>query len=188
MLPGFSAKGAIIDELDGTVQVVMAQHLTKGEQYHYRPEHRLKITPPRNGEKYLIKPGDILFMSRGVNNYAVLIEDIPQPAIAPLTFYILRPRGEVIPAYLAWCLNQEPAREQISSIRTGAGTPMVPRNGLAEITIPLPPLDVQQQLATFADLQAREAKLLRELVDETERMRRLAGQRLLTKLIGAIGQ
>lgn len=186
VLPGFSAKGALIDEPAGTVQVVTAHHLTKGEPYRYLPEHRLRITPHRLIDKYMLSPGDILFMSRGSNNYAVLLEQFPQPAIAPLTFFILKPKAGIVPSYLAWCLNQEPVKAQINTIRTGAATPLIPRDAFADINIPMPPVDLQKQIAYLSNLQAKEENLLRLLGEETDRVYRLTGQRILTKLTGVI--
>ena len=84
-------------------------------------------------------------MSRGSNNYAVLLEEFPRPAIAPLTFFILKPKPIVNPVYLTWCLNQETVKAKLNEIRTGAGTPMIPRQEFSEIIIPLPPLDVQKE-------------------------------------------
>lgn len=180
--PGFSAKGSIGDEPGGTLQVITAQHITKGEPYRFREEHKLLIVPPRSAAKYLVAPGDILFMSRGTNNYAVLLEEIPPQTIAPLTFYVLRPKSHVVPAYLAWTLNQETVRARLNELRTGAATPMIPRQEFGEILIPLPPLEVQRQIERLADLQVRESSLLQELVSETERLNRIIGLRLLSNL------
>ena len=179
---GFSPKGAIVNAPEGTLQVITAQHLNRGESYRYEAEHKLVITPPRFSEKYLVKPSDILFMSRGANNYAVLVESVPQPAIAPLTFLILKPKPGVIPAYLAWCINQEPVKAKLNEMRMGAGTPMIPRREFEEIIIPLPPLSTQQRIATLADLQAKEKILLKQLVEETERLHATAGKQLLYNL------
>lgn len=180
--PGFSAKGAIGDEPDGTVQVITAQHITKGEPYRYREEHRLLIAPPRSTDKYRVAAGDILFMSRGANNYAVLLEQVPPLTIAPLTFYVLRPKSLVLPAYLAWTINQETVKAKLNELRTGAGTPIIPRQEFGEIAIPLPPMELQMQIARLAELQVREHTLLQELADETERRNRLAGSKLLSNL------
>ena len=183
VLSGFSAKGAIVDEPGGTLQVITAQHLTKGEPYRYKEEHRIRIVSPRSIEKYLLEPGDILFMSRGANNYAVLLEDIPRPAIAPLTFFIIKPERSIInPAYLTWCLDQEPVKVKLNEIRTGAGSPMLPRREFAEIIIPLPVMVVQQQIADLAHLQMRERVLLQRLFEEAERLQRLTGKQLLAHL------
>lgn len=180
--PGFSAKGAIGDEPGGTVQVITAQHITKGEPYRYREEHRLLIAPPRSITNYQVEAGDILFMSRGSNNYAVLLEAVPPQAIAPLTFYVLRPKSHVVPAYLAWTINQEAVKARLNELRTGAGTPIIPRKEFGEIPIPLPPLEVQRQIAQLAELQVREYALLQQLLGETERRNRLLGFQLLSNL------
>ena len=164
VLSGFSAKGAIIDEPGGIVQVITPQHLSKGEPYRYREEDKLRISLPRVSGKYLLEFGDILFMSRGPKNYAVLLEEFPRPAVAPLTFFILKPKPNIIPAYLAWCLNQEPVKAQLNEIRTGAGTPMIPRQDFGEMTIPLPSAAMQKRIAALGDLQSRETSLLRELM------------------------
>jgi restriction endonuclease S subunit len=183
VLPGFSAKGAIVDETEGTIQVITAQHLIKGEPYRFKEEHRTRIVPPRSIERYLLERGDILFMSRGANNYAVLLEDFPQPAIAPLTFFIIKPeRALVAPEYLAWYLNQDMVRLKLNEIRTGAGTPMIPRLEFSEIEIPLPTMAVQLQIADLARFQTSEKALLKQLFEETERLHRLTGQQLLAHL------
>jgi restriction endonuclease S subunit len=179
---GFSAKSALGNEPGGTLQVITAQHLNKTEPYRYREQHKLLITPPKFNEKYLVEPGDILFMSRGANNFAVLLEEIPQPAIAPLTCYILKPKSTVVPAYLAWCINQEPVKARLNEMRTGAGTPMIPRREFGEIVIPLPPLATQRRIANLAALQAREKVLMQQLAEETERLQLLTGKRLLSHL------
>jgi len=178
--PGYSAKGAIVNESGGILQIITAQHVTKGEPYRYVDGHSLLITPPKFYEKYLVTSGDILFMSRGSNNYAVLVEEVPQPAIAPLTFFIIRPKQNVIPEYLAWCLNQDIVKAQLNEIRTGAGTPMIPSSALRNITIPLPPLAVQKRIADFGRLQTQEKKLLRQLTEETERLQQAANRKILS--------
>lgn len=182
VLPGFSAKTAIVSEPGGTVQVITGQHLSKDEPYRYQSNHKLLINPAKGSEKYFVKPGDILFMSRGLKNYAVLLEEIPQPSIAPLTFFIIKAKSNVSPHYLAWYLNQEPAKAQLNEIRTGAGTPMIPRQEFCEMTIPLPSLAVQKRIGELSRLQSRETSLLKHLSEETERLQRLAGQQVLRRL------
>jgi hypothetical protein len=182
VLPGFSMKGAIIDKPHGTVQVITAQHLKQGEVYRYRDEDRLRIQPARLNRRYLLKRDDILFTSRGASNYAVLLGDFPQPAIAPLTFFVLKPKRIVVPAYLVWCFEQDQVKTQLNQIRTRAGSPMIPRREFAEITVHLPSRSVQHAIALLASLESRERLLLREIASETERLHRLRGQQLLSRM------
>ena len=84
--------------------------------------------------------------------------------------------------YLAWCLNQAPIQAQIGQVRTGAGTPIVQRKIFADITIPLPSLEKQRQLATLAELMAKEQQIRQELVEETGKLHRALGHQLLQQL------
>lgn len=177
--PGFSAKSAIVNDPEGTLQVIAAQHITKGEPYRYIEEHSLLISPPKFYDKYLVTPGDILFMSRGINNYAVLVESVPSPAIAPLTFFIIRPKQNVLSEYLVWYLNQEMMKAKLKEIRAGAGTPMIPSNAFREISIPLPPLATQRRIAELGRLQMLEKQLLQELIDSTDQLHKAVGRKLL---------
>jgi len=179
---GYSTKGAIEHDPDGTHQVIMAKHLVAGEAYRYVADHELRIVPQGKVDRYLLRPGDLLFMSRGANNYTVLLDTFPQPAIAPSTFYVLRPRQGVDPTYLLWCLVQQPVLGHLNEIRTGASTPMIPRAEFSALPIPLPSLSTQRAIARLANLQAKEKELRRQLLDETERLHRLLGQSIFDYL------
>jgi hypothetical protein len=180
--PGFSTKGALRDEPGGTHQVVMGKHLTQGVPYVYKEEDRLRITPDRALDKYELQPGDILYMSRGVGTYPVLIESVPECTVAPSTFFILTPRANVVPAYLVWCLEQAPTESALTAMRTGAGTPTIPRKGFMEIPVPLPDLATQHRIAELWRLQSREIHLRQQLLEESTRLHRLAGQRIFDTL------
>lgn len=183
VLPGFSTQGALRDEPGGTHQVVMGKHLAHGEPYNYKEGDRLRIVPDRDVSRYVLEPGDILYMSRGITTYPVLIESVPEPTVAPSTFFILKPRPKVVPAYLVWCLEQPPTEALLTSLRTGAGTPTIPRMGFMEIQIPLPDMTTQHRIADLWRLQNRERRLRRQLLDESMRLHRLAGLRIFDELI-----
>ena len=102
--PGFSIKTKVVHESKGTHQVIIAKHLTEDAPYNYQHEQELRITPARPTENYLLKPDDILFMSRGARNVATLLLSFPQPAIAPSTFYILRSKKNIAEG----CLEKVP--------------------------------------------------------------------------------
>ncbi len=183
MRPGFSAKSAIVNDPEGTLQVIAAQHVTRGEPYRYIEEHALLIAPPKFYDKYLVTAGDILFMSRGANNYAVLVESVPSPAIAPLTFFIIRPKQNVLSEYLVWCLNQEVMKAKLNEIRVGDSTQMIKSIDFMEISIPLPPLATQKRIAKIGRLQLLEKQLLQQLTDATDQLHKAIGKALLTNSI-----
>jgi len=182
VLPGFALKARAEHELEGTYQVIMAKHLSDCMPYRYSDEHELRMTPAGSPENYLVQKGDVLFISRGVRNCAAVIESVPEKTIASATFYILRALPVIEPAYLAWCLNQSPAQAQIGQIRTGAGTPIVQRNVLGDIQIPVPPLTEQKRIAELAALMAAELDIRKKLLEATETRQRMLGQQVIIKL------
>jgi len=179
VLPGFSIKTAIINDPSGTHQIVLAKHLPEFGSYRYDPQHEHRLLPKTRVDKYLLSPGSVLFMSRGVLNRAVLIESVPEPALASASFYILKLKEGVEPGYLAWCLNQEPVQAKIAEIRTGAGTPFVPRADLSMLKIVLPPLEIQRKIAAISDLLAHERNLLTRLREQFDRKHRVLGKKIL---------
>ncbi len=182
VLPGYALKARAEHEPEGTHQVILGKHLSEGMPYHYSLEHELRITPKGPVDKYRVRIGDVLFVSRGSRNHATIVESIPDTTVASATFYILHPHDSIDPGYLAWCLNQIPIQAQIGQVRTGAGTPIVQRKVFADITIPVPSLDKQRQLAALGDLMAQEQRIRQRLVEETNKLHRALGQQILQSL------
>lgn len=175
VLPGFSLRGRVQHDAKGTHQVILARRVAEGTPYVYDPADELRVVPARDARRYLVRAGDVLFISRGTRNIAVRIESIPERTIVPLTFYVLRAGEELDPGYLAWCINQPPVQAAIAQVRTGGGAPQVPRPALGDIRIPIPLLDVQRKIARLGSLMGRERQLTERLVAETRRAHRLVG-------------
>lgn len=167
---GYSVKTKVIHDPAGTHQVVIAKHLMENEPYIYRPDHELRISPARPAGSYLLQPGDILFMSRGMKNIATQLLSFPQPAIAPSTFFVLRSKKNIYPPFLAWIINQEPVQAEISELRTGAGTPMIPRKEFTEVVIPVPPLNIQEKIVELDNLMRKEQSLLQRLAEKRKKL------------------
>ena len=182
VLPGFSIAGKMEHNPEGTHQVLVTRPLRDGVPYRFDPQDELRIVPGRGTAKYEVRPGDIVFMSRGTRNLAWVVAAVPDPTIVPVSFYILRHRDEVEPRYLAWYLNQAPTQAAIDQIRTGAGTPIVQRAAFERLEIVLPPLEVQRSIATLAELQARERQLCGFITEKTGRMQTDTGRRIIEEL------
>lgn len=183
VLPGYALKARAEHEPGGTYQVILGKHLSEGPSYHYQPAHELRIEPKGQVDKYRVNPGDVLFVSRGSRNHAAKVVSVPEATVASATFYILHPHEDVDAGYLSWCLNQAPIQAQIGQVRTGAGTPIVQRKVFADITIPMPTLEKQRQLADLAELMAKEQQIRQKLVEETNKLHRALGQQLLRELV-----
>lgn len=179
--PGYSIAGAIQHDPSGRYQLILPRHLDVGGRPFVFDEerHAQRMTLPDRADKYRVRPGDVLFVSRGDRNRAVAVRSCPENCVAPSSLYVIRPRGSVAPEYLAWFLNQDPAQMAISQVRTGAGTPMVQRSALAELRIILPTVTQQRRIVDLASLLRREQDLLEHLGMALARRNRILALRLL---------
>lgn len=182
VLPGFSVAGRIEHDPDGTHQLILTKHLVDGVPYRYQKADELRIAPRARAEEYLVIPGDVLFMSRGTRNRAWVIAAVQPLTIAPVSFYRLRPGPMIDAEYLAWFLNQPAAQTAIGQVRTGAGTPLVQRQGFEQIEVLVPPLDRQRAIAALGRSLAEERLLRQRLADATERLHQALGQAIIQDL------
>ncbi len=182
VLPGFSIAGRLQHDPKGTHQVIITPHLADGVPYNYDTSQELRIVPRRDTAPYEVHRWDVLFMSRGTQNRAWVVAEVPDPTIAPVSFYILRSGESLDGGYLAWYLNQAPAQGAIGQLRTGAGTPIVQRDAFQSLNVVLPPLDVQREIATLGVLLARERDLRQRLADATGRAHAALGANIIDTL------
>ena len=184
---GLSTPGAIQHEPAGRFLVIQPRHVHEsGRPVSFGVDHDTRMDLSDRALHYCIQAGDVLFMSRGEKNRAARIDQCVPNAVPTVAFFVLRPRPELVDAeYLAWFLNQAPTQAAISQVRTGAGTPMVQRALFEGLSIPLPPLAEQQQIAYLSELQHREHALMERLASAVAQRNRGIGTNflLLTKLL-----
>jgi hypothetical protein len=183
VLPGFSAGGALVHDPNGTHQVILSRHLTAGAPYVYGSADEMRITPARPTERYNLRPGDVLLMSRGTRNVASWIEQVPDPSITTVSFYVIRPAGQLDPSYLTWYLNSPTAQRQIADARTGAGTPLVQREAFALLPIPVPIIETQRQIGALGLLMVQEQQLRQQLADKVAQCYALNSEQLVRSLL-----
>lgn len=106
-----------------------------------------------------IAKGDILFSNTGtVGKMALVLEDPTNWGVNE-GIYIIKPRHDVVLSkFLYYFLSGTEAYQDYSKKFTGSTLKHVTQKALAEISIPVPPLEVQQEIVrildTFANLTA----------------------------------
>ena len=131
-----------------------------------------------------LRPGDILFPARGNVSLAVLIDESigSLQAVAAPHFFLLRvSRSDVLPAYLAWWLNQEPAQRHLEqNAQSSTLVRNIARPVLEATPVMLPPLSRQEQIAGLANAMQREEELLHRLRQTNQQIMTGLARDLLT--------
>lgn len=115
-------------------------------------------------EEQFLKSGDVLFPNRGTRTTAIAYRLGDVRALAGAQFFVLRPDAtQVLPEYLAWFLRTEQAARHFEERRKGTYVQIVQRRDIAELAIPLPPLEKQRKIVEVAALAVEERILMERL-------------------------
>lgn len=132
----------------------------------------IRFNPDHSSRDILLRDGDVVFMSRGVRNYAALLTEVPSNTLVAASFFVVRVSGrELAPGYLAWYLNQPRAQHHFSQ-NSGRGVhmPVVRRSVLESLDVPVPPLATQEKIATLFQLSLNEHELTTALLEKRAKL------------------
>lgn len=95
--------------------------------------------------RQLLRKGDILLLSKGSNNKAILYEGQFKNAAAASAFTVLRIKtNHLRPEFLVWYLNGAKAQEYFNANRAGTTTLNLSKKAIEELPVPIPPLTKQE--------------------------------------------
>lgn len=122
-----------------------------------------------------LAPGDILLAARGNHNYAVHVDQtlssLGKRAVAAPHFFVVTVRQkDVLPEFLAWLLNQSSIQRYFEQNAEGTLTKSIRRSVLEDTPVVVPPLAKQQVIIAMAEVLRQEQRLIKQLVDNGERM------------------
>lgn len=113
-----------------------------------------------------LKAGDVLFVSKGARFYAVCIDEPPSPAVCSPHFFHLQvtPQARLLPAFLAWQINQPPFQRQLQQAAEGSSQLSIRRPVLESLTLCVPSLADQQRIVALDALANQERRALHQLI------------------------
>ena len=161
---GYSARTRLTQGRPGGIRVVRPADVSVWQPVDYSALQAMDIEPRNTGSHYL-KSGELLFFGRSGQIYSVLLEDVPEKVIAAGSFLVLRVisgKIVVLPEYLNWFLNSSRARSFLQNIAGDSAQTVVTKSLLGELEIPLPDLNVQEQIVQTWNLLLKEKELTME--------------------------
>ena len=154
-----------INPTEGAQNVVVQMRDTSSKGVNWETCVRTEISGRRTPN--WLQPGDILFPARGNVSRAILIdEDIGRlRAVVAPHFFILRLKcRDVLPDYLAWWLNQEPAQRYLEqNAQSSTLVRNIARSAFENMPIMLPPLSRQKRITDMAFAMEQEESLFQQL-------------------------
>ncbi|MBR2612477.1 MAG: restriction endonuclease subunit S [Clostridia bacterium] len=121
-------------------------------------------------EKLLLSSGDILVKRLNPSFVHVVAEDSVGMA-ASQNLLVVRPSGEVDPFYLGYLLEQKEIIGQVEHVTgSAAAIKAVSVKKLADIIVPIIPLEQQRKVGEIWKLSRKRKQLLNEYMEENDRL------------------
>ncbi len=179
---GYHLRGAV--KADDDSQTLLFQLKDFGEDGQPNWERVTRITPDKRLEKYSLQSKHVLVAARGSDHFAWAPgEDRPEVIVSSHFLIVSCDTGIILPKYLAWYINLPATQANLKRMVQGTNIQMVSKQALDELSIEAPPIEVQESIATLADLATEEKRLMQTLVEKRERLLGAVGRDTINRII-----
>lgn len=165
---GYPFRGSIEEAVDGDAFAVQMKDVDVDTGVSWPGVIRTSLAGRKQPD--WLRAGDVLFVSKGARFYAVCIDEPPNAAVCSPHFFHLQvaPRAPLLPAFLAWQINQPPFQRQLQQAAEGSSQLSIRRPVLESLTLSVPSLADQQRIVALADLARQERRTLHQLIHNRE--------------------
>jgi len=167
ILPGYPFRGAIKDDPQGEVTVLQMRDTSIDEAVKWGLAAKATLKGRRSPD-YLID-NDIVFVARGQKNYSTMLTNVPEQAVITPQFFLVRANQSLIePSFLAWQMNQAPARKYFKEVSAGTTSASIRKPDLEDLPIVLPSMHKQLQIMRIVDCGRRQLDAIRKMAINQE--------------------
>ncbi len=161
---GYQFRGKVESNDRPNVRVIQIKDLTPGRRLRVDELAAVRLERP---EPYLVRQGDVLFLSRGHRLYAAAIAEPVEDVIATGYFFILRLETKTVdPIYLEWYLNAPIFQERLRPLMRGSHMPLVSKSDFQELSIHVPDSETQARIVGLNQLFEHQKQLELELQEK----------------------
>ncbi|MBI3230835.1 MAG: restriction endonuclease subunit S [Burkholderiales bacterium] len=159
---GHPFRGSVPETQDGSALTVQMRDVSVSNGVAWANVAR--TNPSGRKKPDWLRPGDILFLARGARNFAVHLDQVPGPAVCSQYFFLIRlTDSRVLPAFLAWQINQATAQQYLRRNAEGSDQLSIRRGILEALPLTVPSVARQEQILSFVQAVKREQALVEEL-------------------------
>lgn len=164
---GYPFRSRLEHDPQGDVAVIQMKDIDDANLLH--GEGAIRVALPKGKAHHLLRPGDLLFRSRGRSNGAARVQDGIGAAVLAAPMLLIRPHG-VLPEYLCWYINAPTTQAQLAALAEGTSVRMISAEALKALDVPLPSQATQQRIVQAAALAEREQSLMARIAAQRQRL------------------
>ncbi|MBE0598666.1 MAG: restriction endonuclease subunit S [Desulfuromonadales bacterium] len=162
---GYSFRSRLESMSAGEIAVIQMKDLTGQNRVDCDNLVRVDMENPK--EHHLVRPGDLVFRSRGlVTTSAILSTDPGKAMVAAPLFRIRTTHENVVPEYLNWFINQAPAQAYLASHARGTAQQMISKEAMEALEVVVPALARQRAIVELASMAEQEQDLIKKIAEK----------------------
>ena len=167
--PGYPFRGIIKENPNGEVVVVQIKNIDTETGLDWENLVRTRLTGRRKPN--WLRKGDILFTAHGNRNVAACLDEVDINAVCSPHLFLIRLREgvQVLPAFVAWQINQVPAQQYLSVSATGSFITSIRRQVLENLPVSVPDIKTQKAIVALHEVAVREKRLLLDMIKNRNR-------------------
>lgn len=170
LFSGYSFREKIDHNPDGNVGILQMKDI-ENNYLSFDYQNIDKVSDFSFKEKFFLNTGDILFVSKGVNNYAFSVDHLDFPIVASATFFIIRVNEKkILSEYLTWYMNQSEAQNYFSEKKAGTYVPNLKKQDILDLPLKIPSLKIQNAIAKTAKLLNQEIIILDKIKESRKEL------------------
>lgn len=172
---GYPFREKIVSVADGEYSVVQIKDI---DANGFLSKDLLLQTEIKNVRpEFELQKDDVLFTTRGANRRACYVGDkLPETVFVSQIFALRKIGDSVLPAYLAWYINQKSAQDYFEAQSSGSHIQNVRKSVLENLPVEIPSLETQRKILEVYNLTLREKSLVELIRSKREK---IVGQILL---------
>lgn len=154
---------------EGSTRYLQVKHFNESGLLSSEIKEWIEITD--KSENHLLEDGDIVFVGKGMRNFAWKYSADMGNMIASSVFFVIKPKAELVDAdYLTTIFNSTKYQSFFSSLGAGSSIPSIRKTELEAVEVPLPPIEIQKKIAKLNELHYEEIRLAGKLIDEKNKL------------------
>ncbi len=165
-------------KITGDVCYIQTKHFDEEYQLNALIDTKLSLSTKNN--THLLQNGDVLFVGKGMRNFAWTYTSELGNAIASSIFYVIRvDHTKVVPEFLTTLFNLKQTQAYFQSLGAGSSIPSIRKSELEAFTFDLPDLSIQMKVVTLKELHLKSKQLTQQILDQKQNIYQTAINKLI---------
>jgi restriction endonuclease S subunit len=156
-------------ETEGAIKYIQVKNFTELNEFDLDECNYVNLK--LNEQNHLLEDDNVLFVGKGLRNFAWTYRKELGGAVASSIFFVLKVNSNIIlPDYLTTLLNSTKYQNLFQQLGAGSSIPSIRKSELEAIIIDIPSIELQTKIVTLKKNHTEDVSLSKQIISEKEKL------------------